>query len=336
MLTALQLKGLFAQAALTCSLLDGLAYLRFRERAFILMYHRVIHDESREAIAVEPGMYVSVETFRVQTAFLAERFNVLPLAELVARIRSGRSVGGCCALTFDDGWRDNYTGAFPVLQEYQLPATVFLASGFVGTNRLFWPEELAFYLREPGLAASVRQSRLLERFFGEVARAGGGGEILEKAVRVLKTWMPPERTQVLEHLRAVCPAAPVSPRLLMNWREAAEMQASGLISFGAHTVNHVILDQVELRHAEEEIIRSSQELEIRLGTRPEFFAYPNGNFNLELQAIVKRHGFAGALTTRRGWLEEGAPLFDIPRIGMHDDVSRTIPLFLARIVLERF
>ncbi|MCK4536462.1 MAG: polysaccharide deacetylase family protein, partial [Desulfuromonadales bacterium] len=169
----------------------------------------------------------------------------------------------------------------------------------------------------------------------EVPCNSGEEAFLDNAVLTLKGWSPHEREKVLEHLRSAGTTPPPG-RLLMNWEEAREMQASGLITFGAHTVNHVILDQVPQRQAEEEIVRSLQELESRLGVRPELFAYPNGNVTGDLRAILKRNGFRGAVTTRKGLIGEGVSLFEIPRIGMHEDVSRTIPLFLARILLKRF
>jgi peptidoglycan/xylan/chitin deacetylase (PgdA/CDA1 family) len=251
------------------------------------------------------------------------------------RIATGRSVQGACAITFDDGWHDNFTNAFPVLNKFQLPATVFLASGFIGTDRLFWPEELTYYLRQRGCWGSGSQNQVSDRFLSELGGNDSEETFLDNAVLALKAWSPNDRKEILNHLRTACTASP-PVRLLMNWEEAREMQASGLISFGAHTANHVILDQVSQRKAEEEIRCSLQVLESRLGVRPEFFAYPNGNFNKGLQSILKRNGFKGAVTTRKGWVGEGVPLFEIPRIGMHEDVSRTTPLFFARILLKRF
>lgn len=331
----LRLKSLIAQTAYKSSLLDGMAYLRLRGRAFVLMYHRVIRKVSEEAFFIQPGMYLSADTFRDQAMFLKERFHVLPLDELVQRIKTGRSVGGCCAITFDDGWHDNFTCAFPVLQEFQLPTTIFLATGFIGTKRFFWPEEITYYLRQPVVRASAKQGKVLDRFLSNIPESSKEETFLDNAVQTLKTFSPEEREEVLEHLRSAS-ITPPPGRLLMNWEEAKQMQATGLVSFGAHTSNHVILDQVSQPQAEEEIVRSQQELESRLGVRPEFFAYPNGNFTSDLKTILKRNGFRGAVTTRKGWVDKGVPLFEIPRIGMHEDVSRTIPLFLARILLNKF
>jgi len=311
-----------------------LKYLRSRREhnsALILMYHRVLGVLSAGADFVQPGMYVSTETFRCHMRFLKEVFNVLPLAELVERIESDKCVSGCCAITFDDGWLDNYTHAFPVLQELQIPATIFLATNFIGTDRMFWPEELSYYLSQPEVMALAKINPLLQRIYTDNITV----KYLDNAIQFMKTYSPVEREELLSHLRSTN-VSTHPKRMLMNWDEAKHMQASGLINFDAHTANHAILDQISLDEAEEEIITSRNEIEQRLGRTPEFFAYPNGNYSDDLKALLKRNGFRGAVTTRKGWLDKDVGLFEIPRIGMHEDVSCTIPLFYARIVLERF
>ena len=151
----------------------------------------------------------------------------------------------------------------------------------------------------------------------------------------LKRYPPNDRRIILEKLKAISPVPP-EHRLLMNWDEAEEMGKSNLVDFGAHTVNHEILDQVSLESAEYEISRSCSEIEEHLDTRVNLFAYPNGNYNQAIQKILKRKGLKAAVTTRKGLMLTSSDIFEIPRIGMHEDVGSTIPLFLARILLKRF
>jgi peptidoglycan/xylan/chitin deacetylase (PgdA/CDA1 family) len=174
----------------------------------------------------------------------------------------------------------------------------------------------------------------LSRFISKAAR-GGGSDNYDSAIVSLKSCSPQAREDLLHRLRSLSRRPPVG-RQLMNWKEAEEMQSGGLIRFEAHTSSHTILDQVPLQQAEEEIVRSRIELEQGLGAAPEFFAYPNGNFNGDLQAILRRHGFRGAFTTRKGLVGRGVSLYEIPRIGIHEDVSRTLPLFMGRILLKGF
>ncbi len=281
------------------------------------MYHRVTAPRGAGPDPVQPGMHVSASTFRSHVDFLKDNFRVLPLSELVSRIADGGNAGGCCSITFDDGWRDNFENAFPVLREYGVPATIFLASGYIGTDRRFWPDELACRLRS------------------EEKGEGGGERRLERAIEEMKSRTPCERERILENLRADAPVR-FMDRVMMTWDEAREMRDSGLAGFGAHTVNHVILDQVPLQEAESEIARSREEIEGRLDVPIDLFAYPNGNFNRDLQGVLARNKFRGAVTTGKGWIGTGTDPLEIPRIGMHEDVSCTLPLFLSRILLKKF
>lgn len=327
------LKNIVASACYRTGSFERLRREQAKDKAFILTYHRVLSAKNSGQSFVQPGMYVTVDTFRQHLDFLKDTFHILPLHELAARIESGKSVGGCCAITFDDGWHDNYTEAFPVIRDFQVPVTIFLASAFIGTKRMFWPEELTFYLRQPEAKAVMSQ--------GGVGRLpttpahGGEEEFLDAVVQTVKSYQPAEREALMEQLRSVSPMAPAG-RMLLDWGEIEAMQSSGFVSFGAHTANHVILDQVPLPVAEEEIVRSRNDIEARLGQPTELFAYPNGNYSADLQAILRRHGFRAAMTTRKGWVGECANLLAIPRIAIHEDVSSTLPLFFARILLERF
>ena len=303
--------------------------------ATVFMYHRVLLSPVEEPVFVQPGMYVLAETFRSHIRFLKSHFHVLQLSELVDRFDAGKNVDNCCAITFDDGWLDNYVNAFPVLSEYEVPATIFLATGFVGTDHLFWPEEFTFYLKQAEVRSALGQWQNFDKLSKRTAGNCGGTAWLDDAIMELKTWPVHEREDALSRLRSF-DRADQPQRLLMNWDEAREMQASGLVSFGAHTANHVILDQVTAPHAEEEIVQSQKDIEQNLGISPEFFAYPNGNFTPGVKAILKRHGYRGAVTTRKGWVEKNFDPFEISRIGMHEDVSRSIPLFLARVYLRGF
>jgi peptidoglycan/xylan/chitin deacetylase (PgdA/CDA1 family) len=299
------------------------------------MYHRVIPSIHEEKIFIQPGMYVSVDTFRRQVAFFKKKFRVCPLLELVEKLETGQKVNGCCAITFDDGWKDNFDYAFPVLKEFKVPATVFLATGYIGTTNKFWPEELSFFLTQSKLLCSAGRSYAVKRFFNEIFHYEKKNNYLNNAIETLKNWPPDEREEVFKYFRSSMKNS-FSERLLMNWNEANEMHSTGLINFGSHTSNHVILDQVSQHEAEHEINQSCKDLESHLGIQPELFAYPNGNFNSAIKNILKRNGFKGAVTTTKGWLENNSDLFAIPRIGIHEDISKANSMVLARILLRRF
>ena len=310
------------------------AYKR-RNRGFVLVYHRVIKALDEEQVFVQPGMYVTTSTFRLQAAFLKENFQVISLDELMERVKTGRTVGGCCAITLDDGWQDNYSQAFPVLKDCRLPATIFLATGFIGTDRYFWPEELVYYLKHSKVFDSMPSNSAWEGFIKQIPEKESEATRFEHAITNLKIRPRDEREEILSVMRGLS-SVYFTKRLLMNWEEAEDMLNSGLINFGAHTAEHVILDQVSLDVARKEILQSKESLEDRLGISPTLFAYPNGHFTSGSQTLLREYGFKAAVTTRKGWFDSFVSMFEVPRIGIHEDVSSTIPLFLGRILFDRF
>jgi peptidoglycan/xylan/chitin deacetylase (PgdA/CDA1 family) len=335
------IKKFCAQAASTFGLLDGLSRLQLQKRAFILMYHRVVEKADAGQTFIQPGMYVHCNTFRQHMRFLHQRFSVIRLETLARRLQSGKNVGGCCAITFDDGWHDNFTNAFPVLQKLGLPATIFLATDYIGSKRLPWPETVSYYLRHPDFNTLAIDHPALIRLFSATAAQKGirktnTDAFLDNVITQLKTFAPSTREGIITLLQSQLGPLPVQARLLLKWEHVRKMQSSGIVDFGSHTAGHVILTQVPLAHARDEIRKSRTAIENQIGTPPSFFAYPNGNYTQALVSELKSQGFFGAVTTRRGWVGAKTPLHEMSRIGMHEDVGSTMPLFRARLLIDPF
>lgn len=308
-------------------------------KAFILMYHRVIKSVESESLYVQPGMFVTTASFEKQIVFLKERFDVILLEDLVEKILKGEEIGGYCAITFDDGWLDNYTDAFPILEKYRVPATIFLATGFVGKNRIFWPEELCHYLGQ-NLADKPVFDGAPPSFISFCKETGVYHKcklatFFDRSIEILKGYSFGDREDVLGCFRSKLGTCSF-PRQMMNWTEAREMLSSGFVRFGAHTVNHEMLDQVSLQKAREEITKSREDIEHNLGVKVSTFAYPNGNYTESVQNILKEFGFDVGVTTRKDFLARGTSLMAVPRIAVHEDVSNTVPMFRSRILLRKF
>lgn len=331
-------KGLSAVLS-SCGLFSILDYYLLEDKAFILMYHRVLCEDCSRDTYIQPGMFVTCKSFERQVSFLSERYQILLLEELIEKINRNEKIGGCCAITFDDGWMDNYTNAFPVLKKYQAPATIFLATAFIGTSRLFWPEEICWHLerQSPVGQATANCSSPVLRFRREVENYPSDNRdfFLNKVIEVFKGYSPDDRNSVLEYFRGMG-RFPYPLRQMLSWEEADEMSKSGLIAFGAHTAEHEILDQLPISKVKGEISRSKEDIEQKLGVSVTTFAYPNGNSNENIQEILQECKFVGAVTTRKGFLGRHTQLLEIPRIGIHEDICNTSAMFQARILLEKF
>jgi peptidoglycan/xylan/chitin deacetylase (PgdA/CDA1 family) len=316
-------------------------FLARKNKAVILMYHRVIEPADLSGHYIQAGMYVTKETFEMQMAYLSRNYHVIGLEELIEIVVSGsRLRENTCVITFDDGWRDNYGYAFPILKKYRLPATIFLVSDYVDTKRWFWPEKVSVLLmkylgskefKEPRPAGSPALERMeLFRLLSDSNLAPA--QKIETVIEQMKDLNEDNRQKAIDELetlvkdrRETCTFDP----LLLSWAEIIEMSRSG-ITFGSHTKSHTILTNVSRKEAEEQIVESKEKIENRLLKPCRAFCYPNGNRNEEIKRIVGKH-YSCAISTQHGFVTPGDDLFDLKRIGIHNDITFTEPLFACRI-----
>ena len=311
-----------------------------KNNAVIFMYHRVLPPELAQGgeIPVQPGMYVSPASLRLHLAYLKARFTLISLAELVRRLQAGEDISRCAVLTFDDGWQDNYIYAFPLLEEFNAPATIFLTTGFIGTSRWFWPEEIAwavYSVHRKRVDMSMLPDVLADIMSKEAHLNMQVEESSERIISEMKSWDEPKRLSVAKSCALLREkTGGESGRLLMNWDEVREMVRSGLVSFGSHTVSHALLDQLPLEQVQRELLESAAEICSQIGVSPEYFAYPNGNYTQQVLSMLSRAGITAAVTTKRGLISRDSSLRELPRIGVHEDISRTQALFQWRLFVR--
>src|SRR5687767_8778782 len=149
-------KGL-AKVVISDALFYSGALAAYRRRAMraagvVLLYHRVVDDPPELLDYSASGISIGVRAFDAQMAYLRAHYRLTSLQSLVDRVSNGAPLDdGVCAVTFDDGWRDNYTHAFPILKKYGVPCTIFLTTNFIDGKEWFWEARLKYVL------AHVRQ-----------------------------------------------------------------------------------------------------------------------------------------------------------------------------------
>jgi peptidoglycan/xylan/chitin deacetylase (PgdA/CDA1 family) len=303
-------------------------------RLLVLMYHRVLPPAHPDRAVEQPGMYVSPETLDMHLGVLKRHFPIVHLDDWLRQAAEGGALPAqACALTFDDGWRDNFEHAFPVLCRHQSPATIFLVSSMTGTHRAFWPNRLA---------QALTRLPPRERFAGAlgdllapiVEHARGRGEWaledLDRAIVLTKQLEEDQIVAALDEAEARWGTA-TDGRAVLNEQELHAMTQTGLVRFGSHTRTHYRLrGNVPQSVLEQEIAVSGTEIGTSAGRPANLFCYPNGDFTPAAVDEARRH-YLGAVTTRKGWHSAGADPFLIPRIGVHEDVSSRPAAFLARI-----
>jgi peptidoglycan/xylan/chitin deacetylase (PgdA/CDA1 family) len=298
-------------------------YVRKAPAFPILTYHRVNDDDDPFFPAVP------TRVFEKQMAFLARTYRVLTVEELVEGIRRGRLPRNALAITFDDGYRDNLTHAAPILTRYGLPATIFLATGFIGTSKVFWFDRLAMAFKMTGESAFAAPWGGILSLASQADRILALNRTLAHFKQVPDDALQPSLQRLLEILRVPDGCGPQD--LMLSWDEVHALARQGF-SIGAHTVNHPILSRVAPQRAWMEILGSRTMIQSVCGCAPRAFAYPNGkpeDYTETIKHMVREAGFTCAVTTRFGFNTTQTSPYELNRGGPWEE---HLPTFAVKLV----
>jgi peptidoglycan/xylan/chitin deacetylase (PgdA/CDA1 family) len=279
----------------------------------ILMLHKVTAPADELNLAVRP------EWFSRILDEVAAVGPVLDLGdpELVAKVAANDGV--CFAITFDDGYRDNFLEAWPRLKQRSLPATIFLSVDHVRGARSFWYERLAHCVRHlPAGPLSLARWGLGTFVVPyEVERRALRLE-LDHALKQLSDETRESCLSALEPPQAVGMTAPqISP--MLRWDEIRQMSPD--IRFGSHTVSHCILSRESRSRVREELRESRRIIAEETGGDVRLFAYPNGrpvDYSPEVIDEVRDAGYRLAVTTSPGIVREFGRPFELTRCNVYD------------------
>lgn len=300
----------------------------------VLNYHRI--GESRHSLLDRNLWSATTDEFDAQIRAVVRDFDVIGLDDLDYALsqRRGRAV----MITFDDGYLDNYTEAFPILKLHRASATFFVTTGFLDVPQVPWWDEIAWMVRSSsarGLAASPWIAKPV--VFDEPDR--------ETAIRQLLTaykQLDGDNTShylefLAEELRTGRAPAHIAHELWMTWAMIREMRQSRMF-FGGHTVNHPILANVTPEAQDYEIGECRRRLVQELNEPITAFSYPvggNASFNKHTRAALERHGYRWAFTYIGGVVTAaGLDRFALKRAAVETDVTRS--LFRAILSLPHF
>lgn len=258
---------------------------------------------------VGPGDEISAETLDEGLAWIAERFRIVSLGELIQGLADGREPSGEIALTFDDGLKCQLEQAYPVLARHNVPATFFVCPGLVHSGHWLWNHE-----------ARARLQRLTPAQLAGLAvnwgtRLTGADQIVEW----MKTLDPVRRATLEEGIRRATPnftpshaeRARFDP---LTWGDLAGLDPR-LVTIGSHTLMHPILPTLDDAALDQELRESRAVLERRLGRVVDLFCYPNGSNDARVRAAAARV-YRAAVTTEYGSVGTADNLLRLPRIPM--------------------
>jgi peptidoglycan/xylan/chitin deacetylase (PgdA/CDA1 family) len=318
------LRRTLGQALLASRLPPLLHRLLPRQRVTVLAYRAVISSP----LAVPDAAFLDATAFRGQAEYLARRFEVVPLSEAVQRLKRRQVRRPTAVITFDDGLQSVHDVAFPVLKRQGLPATVFLTTGFVGTEDTPWDCRL-----NRALAAATRRSlvwREEEFALDSAPLRARAGAVLQDRLKLLPHPM------LMHELRAIVgalgddPERPVghgSPYRVLGPREIDALKGSGQVEFGAHGVSNAILSLIPPEEREREVVESLRAASELAGAPCRLFAYPSGrpqDYTSDVRKRLGELGVEGAVTSRGGANTPTTPRLELRRyvIGAEMDAAQ--------------
>jgi peptidoglycan/xylan/chitin deacetylase (PgdA/CDA1 family) len=315
---------------------------RFRRSAtaVILRYHSVAERADSPLSYIDPGLSVPLAAFDQQMRLLRERYTPVSIEDVVEAVVEDRPLPPLAvAVTFDDGYRDNYQYAFPVLRKYGISGAFYITAGCVNMGEPLWTSRLRYYFmttREPSLRLDHPQPRDLDLrtpadrntsfayTIATIKSAGKvrGGEIFRDVEARLKV------TDLAE-----------LQDTMMTWEEVAAMGRGGM-TIGAHTLTHPNLPGLPPAEAEAEIAGSKALIEEKVNAPVLHFAYPNGrgvsHYNDAVRDMVHKAGFLSSVTSINGPVRRQDDPFTLQRLGVyrkHAEIHR-FALDIERTRLE--
>ena len=305
-----------------------------RDDPVILMYHRIASPP------FDPwGLCVSPERFREQLVALKAHRPVMAMDDLVEAIEARRVPPGVVALTFDDGYADNATVAKPILEELQVPATVFVATAFIGETGPFWWDELAALVLgttgpaevDCGAGGAHFQARWpaqdalapdLARWRAHQQSDDPRKQAYVRWWRALQAMGAAERDQAMAELRlrlAGVERPDIGATALPMTKTQVRELPSAMLSLGGHGRTHAPLPQLSAAKRQREIAGGRDELAELAGQVPQGFAYPHGEWDRATREEVIRAGYRWAVTTRSARIDVAcADKFALPRMKVMD------------------
>lgn len=321
----------------------GWLRLRFTKSPvlIILTYHRILPADATERHFEQPGMVTRPELLaqhiRVMQGLGAVAVHLDEWLDKQARKQTLPRLA--FAVTFDDGWRDNFDHAYPKLRQQNIPATIFLVTRMTNSQDTFWPERVLQLLTNRSIAEAGPGYQWLVPFLPEDRRHKGPLTLQEADGVISKLKSLPDES-IYAHLRQIAPEdeanirANEQQRAILNDQEISEMAESGLIKFGAHTRHHYRLNRLsDPSNLKAEIVGSLEDLHSLGEAAVPIFCYPNGDITKDGHVLVKEN-FKAACTTQTGWnpADSRSP-YDLHRFNLHDGNSFNRFRFLASLGL---
>lgn len=287
----------------------------------ILAYHGVLD----KPLPFDDWCFISEETFEQQVRYLSENFNIVHLSEAVAMLDRDDVDKPTAVITFDDGYQNNYSFAFPILKKYNAPATIYLVSDQMDGEDTIW-----FCRLNQALANTQTTQLSWNGMHFNLSSPAGKAAASARIQGSLKGMVNARLQEEVAKLIATLgddPQAPIesnSPYRLLSQAEIDEMRDSDLIEFGAHTCSHAILSRLSAEEQKQEIEGCKTAIEQMIGRSCDHFAYPNGStqdHDPVTAQLISDAGFASCVNMRPGANFKDTERMHLYRYGIGSDTT---------------
>ena len=291
------------------------------EKLTIITFHRVLPEKLRGEYPF-PGLTVPVGLFSEMIEFFAEHYRCMNVSEAWRELEKQSNGKPLLAITFDDGRKDNFQYAVPVLKEFSVPATFYVPAKFVGKSELMWHDEVAYSIKFI-LDSSLDGLGTFQDMIDESIQEKEPSEVIRIIVNVLKHLPIAERNRLLKAMMAKCGSINIpSWECAMDWNDLKTLQHSGH-EIGAHSMTHEILRESQGVDLQYEIGESKKVLESELGTTVRTFSYPSGIYDDRTLQIVRDEKFETAVATSWGHNDLSQNPHHLNRIEVQAELNQT-------------
>ena len=296
------------------------ALFRFlnRNKVLILWYHGICDDDFN-LLSGYDERHIQKSRFREQLSYLKQKGYVFyTMSEMIDILQNKKKIKRICVLTFDDGYRNVVTNAYPIMREFNSKGCFYLVSSVIESNKLLWTDFVETVVRNSdngNFEFNFKENKICYSLSDKESYEDAIQDIKNK-LRIL-----PDKERI-KHLKQFDISKSIDfPKefILANWKEILRLDFN-ILEIGSHTKTHPNLTKLSsTREFEEEIKNSKAEIEKMIGYKIKHFCYPAGDYNEEIIERIKDYGYKSAVTISHGFNDESTNLYSLQRIESKED-----------------
>lgn len=276
-----------------------------RSQPKAIMYHRFCDSPE--------GDKVSADIFDRQMQVLKNGFNVIHMSQACEELnRNNKLPANTIVLTIDDGYRDFYKIAYPILKKYDLSATIYITTGFIDRKTWLWPDIISYIIDQCTNNSIYIYDNNSNKIYLSLKDEDEKSKSWHKLIRLCISMSDTRRreliSRIIKDVDVKVPKEPVEEYQPMTWDDIYELSCNN-IEIGAHTINHPILSKLDKNELEFEVSGAKSRIEKIIGKPVSSFCYPNGqpgDLNDAVKSTVIRSGYSSAAVAyhdNQGWLD---------------------------------